>query len=108
MKKCGWVYIITNQHNIVLYVGVTSDLLQRISSHINKEYPKSFTARYNIDKLVYYECFETIGEAILEEKRIKGGNRKQKIDLINSMNRNWDDLYVDLLQAGNDLFGTFR
>lgn len=108
MKKCGWVYIITNQNNTVLYVGVTSDLLQRISSHINKQYPKSFTARYNIDKLVYFECLETIGEAIVEEKRIKGGNRNQKIDLINSMNRNWDDLYVDLLQARSDLFGTFR
>ncbi len=107
MKKCGWVYIITNQNNTVLYVGVTSDLLQRISSHINKEYPKSFTARYNIDKLVYYQPLETIGEAIAEEKRIKAGNRKQKISMINSMNRKWDDLYVDLLQARSDLFGGF-
>jgi len=105
MKKCGWVYIITNQNNTVLYVGVTSDLLQRISSHINKQYPKSFTARYNIDKLVYFEYFETIVKAIEEEKRIKGGSRKQKINMINSMNRNWEDLYVDLLQAKSDIFG---
>ena len=105
MNKPACVYIITNKNHTVLYTGFTIDLLRRILEHKNKKYSGSFSGRYNIDKLVYFEWFETIAEAIEEEKRIKAGSRKQKINMINSMNRNWEDLYVDLLHALSDLFG---
>ena len=82
----------TNRYNSVLYTGVTSDLLQRIADHKAKKHPGSFTARYNIDKLVYYEVSDTIGEAIKREKLIKGGSRKKKLELINSINPGWEDL----------------
>ena len=88
----GFVYILTNNNNSVLYSGVTSNLKERLGKHKLKIHPKSFTARYNLCKLVYYECFETIGEAIKREKVIKGGNRKRKIDMINTLNPEWIDL----------------
>jgi putative endonuclease len=82
----------TNDNNSVIYKGVTSDLRERIVRHRSKKYPGSFTARYNISKLVYYEQLETIVEAIKREKQIKAGPRKRKIDLINSMSPEWEDL----------------
>jgi putative endonuclease len=88
----GFVYIMTNKNNSVLYSGVTSDINGRILQHKVKKHPDSFSAKYNTDKLVYYEKFDTIGDAIKREKQIKGGNRKQKTDLINSMNPEWKDL----------------
>jgi len=88
----GIVYIMTNENNTVLYTGVTSDLKDRIKKHKNKKHPGSFTARYNLEKLVYYEQIDTIGDAIKREKQIKGGSRKKKTDLINSMNPEWKDL----------------
>jgi putative endonuclease len=88
----GIVYIMTNENNTVLYTGVTSDLKDRVNKHKIKKRPGSFTARYNLCKLVYYEQLDTIGEAIKREKQIKGGSRKKKIDLINSMNPAWNDL----------------
>jgi len=88
----GYVYIMTNKWNKVLYVGVTSDLLVRVRQHIQKLNPNSFTARYQVHKLVYYAWFPTIAEAIAEEKRIKGGNRSKKEQLVNSMNPGWADL----------------
>ena len=92
----GFVYIMTTGNNSVLYTGVTSDLKERIVQHKSKKHPDSFTARYNICKLVYYEIFETIGEAIKREKKIKGGSRKKKIDLVNLVNPEWDDLSLFL------------
>ncbi len=92
----GWVYIITNIHNQVLYTGVTSDLIGRIYEHKQKLFSKSFSARYNLNKLVYYRFFYSIQEAINEEKRIKSGNRKQKIRLIFESNPEWRDLYDDM------------
>lgn len=92
MHKGGAVYIMTNKNNSVLYVGVTSDLRGRVFEHKNKIHPNSFTAKYNCNKLVYYNSFSSIEEAIVEEKRLKGGGRKQKIDLINSINLEWKDL----------------
>jgi len=83
----------TNKHNTVLYTGVTSDLIARIQQHRNRDYPKSFTCKYNVTKLVYYKTYSRIEEAIAEEKRIKGGSRKQKIDLISSLNPVWEDLW---------------
>ena len=88
----GFVYIMTNKNNSVLYTGVTSNLKDRIVNHKSKKYSTSFTAKYNICKLVYYECIDTIGEAIEREKQIKGGSRKKKIALIEGMNPEWEDL----------------
>src|SRR5258708_322975 len=90
-SKGGHVYILSNKNNTTLYVGVTSQLAVRILQHKEKFHPKSFSARYNCVKLVYYKWFDTIMEAIAEEKRIKAGSRKQKERLINSMNREWKD-----------------
>jgi len=83
----------TNKSNNVLYTGVTSDLIARIQQHISKIHFSSFTAKYNIEKLVYYSFFSTIEEAITEEKRIKGGSREKKIKLVESINPLWEDLW---------------
>ena len=96
MMKKGYTYIVTNKNNTTLYVGVTSNLKQRIEQHKEKLDKKSFTARYNLNKLVYYEMFQMIGDAIGREKQLKGGNRATKIALIESMNPNWEDLYDGL------------
>ena len=93
MKKGGYVYIITNKNNSTLYTGVTSNLPLRINQHKNSTYEDSFSARYKLFKLVYYEGFHTINEAISREKKIKAGSRKKKIELVVSMNPQWDDLY---------------
>ena len=89
----GYVYIMCSLSNSTLYVGVTSNLPSRVYQHKTNMYPKSFTAKYNCKKLVYYNWFDTIMEAIAEEKRIKGGSRKKKEILINNMNPEWNDLY---------------
>ena len=89
----GYVYIMCSLNNSTLYVGVTSNLPSRVYQHKTNMYPKSFTAKYNCKKLVYYNWFDTIMEAIVEEKRIKGGSRKKKEILINNMNPEWNDLY---------------
>ena len=96
MKHGGAVYMLTNKNHTTLYVGVTSDLQRRLEEHKSKQYPNAFTARYNLDKLVYFELFHRIEEAILKEKQIKGGSRKKKEDLIRSMNPNWQDLREQL------------
>jgi putative endonuclease len=88
----GYVYIMANNNNTVLYTGVTSDLKVRVKEHKGKRYPGSFTARYNIVKLVYFERFTSIAEAIKREKQIKGGSRKKKVELINLVNPEWEDL----------------
>lgn len=94
--KPGFVYIITNKNNTTLYVGVTSLLCRRVLEHRQKKYKKSFSARYNLCKLVYWESFQEIGEAIGREKQLKGGSRQKKLDLINALNPSWDDLYEEL------------
>ena len=86
------VYIMTNQRNMVLYTGVTSNIINRVTAHKNK-LVEGFTSKYNMIKLVYYEEFATMPEAIAREKQIKGGSRQKKIDLINKMNPKWEDLY---------------
>ena len=93
----GHVYIMCNTNNTTLYTGVTSNLPARVAQHKEKENPKSFTAKYNCIKLVYYKWFDTINEAIAEEKRIKGGSRKKKEILINSINPEGKDLYEETL-----------
>ena len=92
----GYVYIMCSLNHSTLYVGVTSNLAVRILQHKQKIYPDSFTAKYNCIKLVYYHRFDTIVEAIAEEKRIKGGSRKKKEALINSMNSEWKDLSQEI------------
>ena len=97
MKQMGgWIYIKCSSNHSTLYVGVTSNIASRVYEHKEKMYPASFTARYNCIKLVYYRRFELIIEAITEEKRIKGGSRKKKEDLINSINADWKDLYDEV------------
>jgi len=98
MQKGGFVYILTNKHNTVLYTGVTNDLQRRIHEHKTKINPKSFSARYNTNKLVWYEGFQSIDEAIAKEKQIKGGSHQKKIDLINNLNPVWNDLYEEVLE----------
>jgi len=85
----------TNKNNAVLYTGVTSDLKKRVYQHKAK-LVDGFTKKYNIDKLIYFEVFEDMYNAISREKQIKGGSRQKKIDLINSMNKEWKDLYEGL------------
>jgi putative endonuclease len=92
MNKRGFIYIMTNNGNSVLYTGVTSDLANRMYEHKNKAHPSAFTNRYNVYKLVYYEEHQDISLAIAREKQIKAGSRKKKIALINSLNPEWKDL----------------
>ena len=96
MKSLCAAYIMSNRNNNVLYVGSTRNLPGRTKKHKTKYYKNSFSARYNTDKLVYYELFESIKDAVNREKQIKAGSRQKKINLINSMNPNWKDLYNDL------------
>ncbi len=95
MEKKGYIYILTNKNNTTLYTGVTSNLSKRIYEHKN-HLVDGFTKKYNLEKLVYYEIHQTILEAIKREKQIKGGSRKKKISLINSINPEWKDLSKDL------------
>ena len=92
MLMKGYVYILSNKNNSVLYTGVTSNLKERIIQHKVRKHSNSFSARYNTAKLVNYEQFETMGEAIKREKQIKVGSRKKKNDLINFKNPEWRDL----------------
>ena len=94
--KPGFIYIVTNKYNNTFYIGVTSNLPKRIIEHIEKRYENSFSARYNLNKLVYYEQFQMIGNAIAREKQLKAGSRAKKIDLIRSINPNWIDLFVEI------------
>ena len=88
----NYVYIVTNKNNTVLYTGVTSDLIKRIYQHKVKHYKKSFASRYNCDKLVYFEEYDSMEEAIYREKQIKNYKRYKKVDLIEQTNPDWNDL----------------
>ena len=88
--------MITNKNNTVINVGVTSALRARIWEHKIKFYPKSFSTKYNCEKIVWYECFPSIGEAIEREKQLKAGNRKRKEYLINERNPEWKDLWEEI------------
>ncbi|MGD9074807.1 MAG: GIY-YIG nuclease family protein [Desulfobacteraceae bacterium] len=95
MNKQYFVYIMTNRNNTTLYTGITKDLKRRVYEHKEKMVG-GFTKEYNINKLVYYEMFDDPENAILREKQIKGGSRQKKIDLINSLNEGWEDLYQQI------------
>lgn len=90
-----YVYLMTNFTNTVIYTGVTSDIIRRIYEHKNKT-TKGFTNKYHVNKLVYYEIFNNINDAITREKQIKSGSRKKKIDLIIKENPGYDDLYNEI------------
>ena len=87
-----YVYILSNAHNTVLYTGVTNDLQRRCFEHKQKII-KGFTQKYNVDKLVYFEPFDFAEYAIAREKLIKGYSRAKKNALINSINKEWIELY---------------
>ncbi len=93
--KQFYLYIMTNKSNTVLYTGVTSDLRRRVYEHKQKLI-EGFTKKYNVIKLVYYETFGDSITAIQREKQIKAGPRKKKEQLINSVNKDWKDLYDEL------------
>ena len=92
-----YVYILTNSNKNVLYTGVTNDLRRRVYEHKHHLDKGSFTARYNVENLVYYEVTSSVESAIEREKQIKGWNRKHKNKLIESKNPNWEDLYDVIL-----------
>lgn len=94
MNRQYYVYIMTNESNTVLYTGVTNNLTRRVYEHKEK-LVDGFARKYKITKLVYYEVFEDIENALLREKQIKGGSRQKKIELINSMNMGWRELYEE-------------
>ena len=96
MTRQPAIYIITNKRNGTLYTGVTSNLPKRIWEHKNK-ITKGFSAKYKLSRLVYFEAFEEMNQAISREKQIKGGSRKAKIKLIESINQEWRDLYPDIV-----------
>ena len=91
MAKQYYVYIATNKSNAVLYTGITNDLTRRSYQHRNK-LMLGFTAKYNVNKIVYYETFPNPEEAIAAEKKIKGWKRVKKIALIENKNQEWKDL----------------
>lgn len=95
MPKRGYVYILASQRRGTLYTGVTSDLVRRVGEHKNDEID-GFTKRYGVHRLVYYEIHDDIRDAILREKRIKKWNRQWKLELIETSNPGWRDLYDEL------------
>ena len=96
MNKKGYVYILFSKKNGTLYIGVTSDLVKRVYEH-KSNFIESFTKKYNVDKLGYYEVFDNIELAIKREKQLKKYYRKQKLDLIETFNPEWNDLYYEIL-----------
>ncbi|MEQ9229341.1 MAG: GIY-YIG nuclease family protein [Cyclobacteriaceae bacterium] len=97
MERGGCVYIMTNKSNSTVYVGVTSDLPSRVNEHKTNRYPGSFTSRYKCYKLVYFETFHSIEEAISREKEIKGWLRSKKDTLIDHSNPERKDLFSQVL-----------
>jgi putative endonuclease len=90
-----YVYILTNQTDKVMYIGVTNDLQRRIYEHKN-ELIEGFTKRYHVHKLVYYEGYQDVKEAIAREKTLKGFLRVRKNELVQTLNPTWMDLANEL------------
>jgi putative endonuclease len=97
MPPVAYVYILTNKHHTVMYVGMTTDLRTRLWEHQQKINPGSFTARYNVFKPVFYQGFTTVEEAIERERFIKGKVRRWKNDLVESKNPQWKDWTEDIM-----------
>ena len=92
-----YVYIMTNSFGNVIYTGITNDLIRRVYEHRNHFDKNSFTSRYNLEKLVYFETTSDVQSTIEREKQIKSWNRKRKNKLVESRNPNWEDLYESIL-----------
>ncbi|MBO7432940.1 MAG: GIY-YIG nuclease family protein [Salinivirgaceae bacterium] len=90
-NKTGYIYILTTENNKVMYIGVTSNLVKRVYEHKTHVY-KGFTSKYNVTKLVYFEEFPEIEQAIFREKQLKKWHREWKNQLVESMNPKWKDL----------------
>jgi putative endonuclease len=95
-EKQYYIYIMTNAHNTVLYTGVTNELQRRVLEHKSGK-GSEFTKKYNLTKLIYFESGDDINVAIAREKQIKAGSRKKKIELIESINPEWKDLFEEYL-----------
>ena len=101
-----YVYILANATNTTIYTGVTNDLYRRLEEHRNHLDPESFTARYDVTKLVYFEHTSDVKAALAREKQIKGWNRKRKNKLVESLNPKWADLLPKLLAGDTAAGGT--
>jgi putative endonuclease len=99
MKNRGFVYIVTNEPYGTLYIGVTTDLARRIGEHCTGAFLDSFTRRYRLKKLVWYEIHADIMSAMKREKQLKKWERRWKIRLINGVNPHWRDLFDDICQV---------
>ena len=97
LKMEYYVYILSNRLNTVIYTGVTRDLVRRVYEHKHHLDPDSFTVKYDVTKLVYYESTSDVKAAIEREKQIKGWNRKRKNKLVESRNPSWAELYDTVL-----------
>ncbi len=99
MKKehIYYLYILSCKRNKILYIGITNNLFSRVFQHKLKINPDSFTAKYNIKRLVYYEEYQYIQDAILREKQMKKWNREWKINLINKENPSWNDYFAETI-----------
>ncbi len=95
MQKQYYLYILASKRNGTLYIGITNDLIRRIGEHKSKLI-EGFSKKYNVDRLVFFEIYNDVSEAITREKRLKKWNRHWKIKLIEEMNPEWNDLYDDL------------
>ncbi len=98
MERGGCIYFMTNKNKTTLYLGVTSNLLNRVYEHRMKKYTTSFTAKYNLVFLVFYEFHYSIEEAIAREKQVKKWSRKKKDELINSLNPERKDLWDEIIK----------
>ena len=96
MGKGGYVYIMTNKNKTTLYIGVTSDLASGVLKHRQHFYPTSFTAKYHLTLCIYYEHFSSIEDAINRETQIKKWRREKKVQLINKLNPEWNDLWNEI------------
>lgn len=96
MNKKGYVYLLASKFNGTLYIGVTSDLVGRVYEH-KMHLMKGFTQQYNVTRLVWFEEFDRVTDAIYREKQIKKWNREWKISLIKKQNPSWKDLYNELV-----------
>ncbi len=96
-----YFYILTNKGKNVLYVGSTKDIIKRLQIH-RKGYNEGFTQKYNVNRLIYYEIFEDINKAKHREREVKGWKRQRKIELIGTQNKQWRDLYEEILRFAQD------
>ena len=96
MSKGYYIYLLTNKRLNVLYTGVTNHLIRRVYEHKNKMVD-GFTKKYNVDRLIHYETYSDISDAIAREKEIKGWSRAKKNALINQGNPKWEDLFNEII-----------